>query len=62
VVGLLHASVGKALRSEEAQAAFQEAGARAVPSESPAAFTADIRAEMAQWETVRADIVLPPRG
>jgi tripartite-type tricarboxylate transporter receptor subunit TctC len=62
VVGLLHASVGKALRSEEAQAAFQEAGARAVPSESPAAFTADIRAEMAQWETVRADIGLPPRG
>lgn len=59
VIGLLHASVVKALRSDAVQAAFREAGARVTPSPSPAAFASEIRAEMAEWERVRADIALP---
>jgi tripartite-type tricarboxylate transporter receptor subunit TctC len=59
VVSLLHASVVRALSAAEVQAAFRDAGARVTPSRSPAAFAAELRAEMAQWEGVRADIALP---
>jgi len=58
IVDRLHASVVRALDSEEVRTAFRNAGARLVPSASPAQFAAEIRAEMAEWEKVRADIAL----
>lgn len=58
VVRLLHASVVQALDSDEAKAAFGKAGARLVPSASPERFAAEIKAEMAQWERVTAEIRL----
>ena len=58
VVSRLHGAVVRALDSEEARSAFGNAGARVVPSASPAAFAAEIRAEMVAWEKVKADIAL----
>jgi tripartite-type tricarboxylate transporter receptor subunit TctC len=55
VVRLLHASVVRALDSDEARAAFGKAGARLVPSASPEQFGAEIKMEMAQWERVTAE-------
>jgi tripartite-type tricarboxylate transporter receptor subunit TctC len=40
--------------------AFRDAGARLNPSASPEEFAADLRAEMAQWRAVRAEIGLAP--
>jgi hypothetical protein len=40
--------------------AFHAAGARLNPSASPEEFAADLRAEMAQWHAVRAEIGLVP--
>ena len=42
--------------------AFRDAGARLNPSASPEEFAADLRAEMAQWRAVRAEIGLAPGG
>jgi tripartite-type tricarboxylate transporter receptor subunit TctC len=58
VANLLHASVVEALDMGELRAAFRDAGAWVTPSRSPAAFAAEIRAEMEQWERVRDDIAL----
>lgn len=58
IVRLLHQTVIRALNSEEAKAAFGNVGARVVPSASPEQFAAEIKAEMAQWEKVSADIQL----
>jgi tripartite-type tricarboxylate transporter receptor subunit TctC len=58
IVTRLHASVVRALDSEEARTAFGTAGARLVPSASPAEFAAEVRAEMTEWEKVRADLAL----
>jgi tripartite-type tricarboxylate transporter receptor subunit TctC len=38
--------------------AFGDAGARLTPSASPEEFAADLRAEMAQWRALRAEIGL----
>lgn len=56
IVRLLHATAVQALEADEAKAAFRKAGARVAPSASPEAFTAEIKAEMAQWERVTAEI------
>ena len=58
VVRLLHRTVVQALDSEEAKTAFRKAGARVVPSASPEQFAAEIKAEMARWEQVWAEITL----
>lgn len=58
IVRLLHATAVQALEADEAKAAFRKAGARVAPSASPEAFTAEIKAEMAQWERVTAEIKL----
>jgi tripartite-type tricarboxylate transporter receptor subunit TctC len=58
IVDRLHASVVRALDAEEVRSAFETAGARVVPSASPARFAAEIRTEMTAWEKVRADIAL----
>jgi len=58
IVSRLHVSVVRALDSEEARSTFGNAGARLVPSASPAAFAAEVKAEMAEWEKVKADIAL----
>jgi tripartite-type tricarboxylate transporter receptor subunit TctC len=58
IVRLLHRAVIQALNSDEAKAAFGKAGARVVPSASPEQFAAEIKAEMAQWEKVSAEIKL----
>jgi tripartite-type tricarboxylate transporter receptor subunit TctC len=57
-VSRLHASVLRALDSEEARSAFGNAGAWLVPSASPAEFAAELTAEMAEWEKVKTDITL----
>jgi tripartite-type tricarboxylate transporter receptor subunit TctC len=54
----LHASVLRTLDTEEVRSAFETAGARVVPSASPARFAAEIRTEMTAWEKVRAAIAL----
>jgi tripartite-type tricarboxylate transporter receptor subunit TctC len=58
IVTRLHASVVQALDSQSVRTAFGDAGAGLVPSASPAKFAAEVRAEMAEWEKVRADIAL----
>jgi tripartite-type tricarboxylate transporter receptor subunit TctC len=52
---LYKASV-EALAALAVRDAFRDAGARLNPSASPEAFAADLRAEMAQWRAVRAEI------
>jgi tripartite-type tricarboxylate transporter receptor subunit TctC len=58
IVTRLHVSVVQALDSQSVRTAFGDAGARLVPSASPAKFAAEVGAEMAEWEKVRADIAL----
>ena len=58
IVTHLHASVVQALNLEAVRTAFENVGARLVPSASPAAFAAEVKAEMAEWEKVKADIAL----
>jgi tripartite-type tricarboxylate transporter receptor subunit TctC len=58
IVRLLHQTVIRALDSEEAKAAFGNVGAQVVPSASAEQFAAEIKAEMAQWKKVSADIQL----
>ncbi len=58
IVDLLHRTAVRALSTEEAKAVFEKVGARVAPSVSPGRFSAEIEAEMAQWEKVCADIRL----
>jgi tripartite-type tricarboxylate transporter receptor subunit TctC len=58
----LHATSVDALASSAAREAFHEAGARVTPSASPEAFAAELRAEMAQWRALRAELDLAPRA
>ncbi len=58
VVRRLHGAALRALDSDEAKAAFRNAGARVAPSASPEEFAAEIKAEMAQWERLTAEIKL----
>jgi tripartite-type tricarboxylate transporter receptor subunit TctC len=52
----LHRAAVDALDTPTARAAFSEAGARLTPSASPGAFAAELRAEMARWRGLRAEI------
>jgi tripartite-type tricarboxylate transporter receptor subunit TctC len=58
----LHDTAVDALGSPAVRAAFDEAGARVTPSASPEAFAGDLRAEMAQWRGLRAEIGLATAG
>lgn len=58
IVRLLHGAARRALDSDEARSALGKAGARAAASASPEQFAAEIRAEMAGWERVTAEIRL----
>ena len=58
IVRLLHRMVVQVLNAEETKAVFEQVGARVVPSASPERFRAEIKAEMAQWEKVCAEIKL----
>ena len=58
----LHGTSVDALASSAAREAFHEAGARVIPSASPEAFAAELRAEMAQWRALRAELDLAPRA
>ena len=53
---MLHRAAVEALEAPAARDAFREAGARLTPSASPEEFALELRAEMAQWHTVRAEI------
>ena len=55
----LHRAAVDAIGVPVVREAFSEAGARLTPSASPEEFAADLRAEMAQWHAVRAEIGLP---
>lgn len=48
-VRALHRAATETLASRGVREAFEAAGARIVPSASPEAFAAELRAEMAQW-------------
>jgi len=52
----LHNTAVDALGAPAVRDAFREAGARMTPSASPEEFAADLRAEMAQWRALRAEI------
>ena len=56
---LFHTSVD-ALGAPAVSAAFHDAGARLTPSAAPEEFPADLRAEMAQWRALRAELGLTP--
>jgi tripartite-type tricarboxylate transporter receptor subunit TctC len=56
----LHRTAVDALGAPAVCDAFREAGARLTPSASPEEFAADLRAEMAEWRAVRAEIGLAP--
>ena len=58
VVDLLHRTVVRALNADETKAVFEKAGARVALSASPERFSAEIKAEMAQWEKMSAEIKL----
>jgi tripartite-type tricarboxylate transporter receptor subunit TctC len=57
-VRALHHAAVDALGAPGVRDAFREAGARLTPSASPEEFAADLRAEMAGWRAVRAEIGL----
>ena len=57
-VRALHRTSVDALTSPAARGAFREAGARVTPSASPEAFDAELRAEMAEWRALRAELDL----
>jgi tripartite-type tricarboxylate transporter receptor subunit TctC len=57
-VRALHRAAVDALGATAVRDAFRDAGARLTPSASPEEFAADLRAEMAQWRAVRAEIGL----
>ena len=54
----LHRTAVDALAAPAVREAFRDAGARLTPSASPEDFAADLRAEMARWRAVRAEIGL----
>ena len=54
----LHHTAVDALRAPTVRDAFRDAGARLTPSASPEEFAAHLRAEMAQWRALRAEIGL----
>jgi tripartite-type tricarboxylate transporter receptor subunit TctC len=56
IVELLHRTAGQALRAPEVRAAFEAVDVRVTPSASPGEFAAEIRAEQARWEKVKAEI------
>jgi len=58
----LHRTAVETLHAPDVRQAFRDAGARLTPSPSPEAFAAEVRAEMAEWRTVRAEIGLTPAG
>ena len=56
----LHHAAVDALGAPAVRDAFRDAGARLCPSASPEEFAADLRAEMAQWRALGAEMGLTP--
>jgi tripartite-type tricarboxylate transporter receptor subunit TctC len=61
-VEALHATVVRAMNTEAARLALEAIDAEAVTSASPAAFAAEIKGEMARWESMKARILALPRA
>jgi tripartite-type tricarboxylate transporter receptor subunit TctC len=57
----LYDSVARAMNTQASRSAMEAVDAAAVTSTSPAAFRAEIKAEMARWESMKAQILALPK-
>jgi tripartite-type tricarboxylate transporter receptor subunit TctC len=60
LVERLHQAAVKAMSTPEARAAFDKVNAAAVTSDSPEKFTDEIKAEMATWQRLEAEVLALP--
>jgi tripartite-type tricarboxylate transporter receptor subunit TctC len=60
LVARLHQAAVKAMSTPEARAAFDKVNAAVVTSDSPEKFTDEIKAEMATWQRLEAEVLALP--